>query len=240
MRLLSYGIILLGIAVMATPKLMEWKADQEVNRLLKEAEQLEVTAASAADTELTDSYMRLSRLFETETHQLEEEGESSSAAQDSSSVDDASLAVSAAASAPPAPAAADKPKPQPIATVEIASIGVKLPILAGATEANMAHAAAHMTETVQLGQAGNAAIAAHRARTKGRLFNRLDEVVEGDEIVIRKAGQKYVYTVFRQVVVEPDDVSVLNKNGDDKLLTLITCDPVETGTHRLIVQARME
>jgi len=238
MRWLSYGIILLGIVVMAAPKLMEWKADREVNRLLKEAEQMEAAVASDADPQLRDGYRRLSSLFENETHRLEEEGgvSSSAEAQDAS----APIVATESEDAPPVPAAAEKPKPQPIATIEIASIGVKLPVLAGATEANMAHAAAHMTETTQIGQAGNAAIAAHRARTKGRLFNRLDEVAEGDEIVIRQAGQQYVYTVFRHVIVEPSDVSVLNKNGDDKMITLITCDPVDTGTHRLIVQARME
>lgn len=237
MRLLSYVLILLGIVAIAAPKLMEWKADREVNELLLEAERHEAATASVADAGLVAGYMQVSRLLEEESRRVEEDAASLPA---DLTADHPAVAASTPEPAAQAPAAAAKPKPQPIATVEIASIGVKLPILAGATEANMAHAAAHMTETVQLGQAGNAAIAAHRARTKGRLFNRLDEVVEGDEIVIRKAGQKYVYTVFRQVVVEPDDVSVLNKNGDDKLLTLITCDPVETGTHRLIVHARME
>ncbi|MDU7477902.1 MAG: sortase, partial [Paenibacillus macerans] len=33
---------------------------------------------------------------------------------------------------------------------------------------------------------------------------------------------------------------VLKPNGKDKILTLITCDPLKNPTHRLIVQAKMK
>lgn len=134
----------------------------------------------------------------------------------------------------------DHPDKKLLATIQIDSIGLKLPILEDATQTNMKFAAAHMLETSPLGKIGNAAIAAHRARSKGRLFNRLDEVKIGDEIVIHASGEKYVYTVFRITIVEPTDVSVLNKNDIDQILTLITCDPIVSATHRLIVQARIE
>ncbi|MEF3306790.1 class D sortase [Paenibacillus sp. GYB003] len=243
MRFISYALILLGIAAMAAPKLMEWRADRELDALLREAERHEAAAAPLADTAAIDGYLRVSRLLGEESGNPEEAAD---AAANGTTAADATAPAAAAQDAVAAEAdaagseAKRPPQPQPIATIEIASIGVKLPVLEGATEANMAHSAAHMSETAPLGEIGNAAIAAHRARTKGRLFNRLDEVAEGDEIVIRSEGRKYVYTVFKRFVVEPDDVSVLNKIGDEKLLTLITCDPVVNATHRLIVQARME
>lgn len=227
-RFLSCSLIALGIAVMASPWLMEWKADRETEALLQEAERQEaaLSLTPAAGPGLVDGYMRVSRLLGEESERAQEE---------------APAPADAASEAPSATASIDdKIRQRAIATIEIASIGVKLPVLEGATEANMARAAAHMTETAPLGEVGNAAIAAHRARTKGRLFNRLDEVKEGDEIVIRTAGQTYVYTVTRQRIVKPDDVSVLGHNGSDKLLTLITCDPVINATHRLIVQAKMK
>lgn len=123
--------------------------------------------------------------------------------------------------------------------IGIDRIDVELPILEGATKQNMKHAAVHISETSLPGQPGNAAIAAHRAHTTGRLFNRLNEVVLGDEIKIRRHGQEYLYEVIRIKIVEPTDISVLNNEGDDRLLTLITCDPLINPTHRLIVQARM-
>lgn len=228
-RFLSYLLVALGIAVMVSPWVMEWKADKELEALLQEAERQEaaLSLTPVAGPGLVDGYMRVSRLL----------GEGSERSQE-----EAPQPADAANSAPSADTDSidDKIRQRAIATIEIASIGVKLPVLEGATEANMARAAAHMTETAPLGEVGNAAIAAHRARTKGRLFNRLDEVKEGDEIVIRTAGQTYVYTVTKQWIVKPDDVSVLDNNGDDKLLTLITCDPVVNATHRLIVQAKMK
>lgn len=126
-----------------------------------------------------------------------------------------------------------------IGIIYIDSIDAKLPILEGATKENMKYAATHLTETSMPGQPGNAAIAAHRARTKGRLFNRLGEVEIGDTVRIDTPERELVYTVFRIKVVEPDDLSVLEPEGDDAILTLITCDPLVNPTHRLIVQAHL-
>lgn len=127
-----------------------------------------------------------------------------------------------------------------IGIISIDNIDLKLPILEGATKKNMKHAAAHMSETTGLGQIGNTAIAAHRAHTKGRLFNRLGEVKLGDEILVQNDKQKYKYKVYNIVVVEPTDLSVLDKNNEDAILTLITCDPMINPTHRLIVQGKLE
>lgn len=127
-----------------------------------------------------------------------------------------------------------------IGIISIDAIDLKLPILEGATKKNMKHAAAHMSETTALGQVGNAAIAAHRAHTEGRLFNRLDEVSMGDEILVQNEKEKYRYKVYNIVIVEPTDLSVLDKNDEDAIITLITCDPMINPTHRLIVQAKLE
>lgn len=140
----------------------------------------------------------------------------------------------------------DENKAQPIkleegvlGIISIDSINLKLPILEGATKKNMRHAAAHMSETTPLGQIGNAAIAAHRAHKEGRLFNRLGEVKIGDEIIVQNDQQKYIYKVYNIVIVEPTDLSVLDTNGQDSIVTLITCDPMINPTHRLIVQAKL-
>lgn len=121
----------------------------------------------------------------------------------------------------------------------IKKIDLVLPILEGATNENMKYAATHISETTQFGKIGNAGIAAHRMRTKGLLFNRLNEVEVGDEIKIRKLNEEFTYTVFSVSIVEPNDVSVLGRNNRDSILTLITCDPIENATHRLIVKAKL-
>lgn len=210
---LSLLFIILGFAILVAPALLEWSADREQEKLLALAEQTQGRGGSAEAPELAAGLERVSRL-------LEEEAVEEPPAEES---------------APFTPGADGK---TPIAMIEIPAIDLKLPVLEGATKANMKYAAAHMTETAPLGEAGNAAIAAHRARTKGRLFNRLNEVKIGDQIEIATEGGRFVYEVFEISVVEPTDVSVLEPRGDDRMLTLITCDPLKNPTHRLIVHAK--
>ncbi|WP_336245847.1 class D sortase [Paenibacillus apiarius] len=76
-------------------------------------------------------------------------------------------------------------------------------------------------------------------RSSGRHFNRLDELEAGDEIKIETTNNTYVYKVNTKFVVEPEDLSVLDQNKDDKELTLITCEPMDNPTHRLIIKAEI-
>lgn len=212
MRKLSYFLVLVGILILLFPSLMEWKADQEQNELLKEAEQARRDQVSKLDSSLSASYERVSQLLAEETAEA-----TPIAAQSTAAGGDL-----------------------PIATIEIPSIDLKLPVLEGATRENMRHAATHMSETTPLGESGNAAIAAHRAHKKGRLFNRLNEVTSGDKIIINTEIKRFTYVVYKISVVEPTDLSVLEDKGKEKILTLITCDPLKNPTHRLIVQAKLE
>ncbi|WP_178024730.1 class D sortase [uncultured Paenibacillus sp.] len=211
---LSLLFIILGLAILVAPALQEWKADREQDKLLALAEQANGRDDLAVRPELAAGFERVSRLLG------EEANEEPPAAE-------------------PEPLMPDADGKTPIATIEIPAIDLKLPVLEGATKANMKHAAAHMTETAPLGETGNAAIAAHRARTKGRLFNRLNEVKTGDQVVIAAETGRFVYEVYDISVVEPTDVSVLEPKGDDRILTLITCDPLKNPTHRLILHAKL-
>lgn len=213
MRKLSYLLIILGLIVLIAPKWFEWRADVEQAKLLRETESAQ-TASLSEDipANLAESYSEVSRILEEEP----DEEALADSTNDLAEVGDS------------------------IATIEIEKIDLKLPVLEGATKKNMKNAAAHMSETAPLGGNGNAAIAAHRARTEGRLFNRLNEVEIGDKIEIRTATETYNYTVYQKKVVKPTDVSVLNGSDSDQILTLITCHPLKNPTHRLIVQAKLE
>ncbi|WP_068503993.1 class D sortase [Paenibacillus kribbensis] len=217
LRKLSYAFIFLGILLILFPKATEWNEDREQHELLlKAAELLPRKNETVLNPQLADSHTRLStRLTE-------------------ASISDAQQSISPA----PAPIA-NADEQTPIATISISRIHLKLPVLEGATRQNMKHAAVHMAETGTLGQVGNAAIAAHRARTPGRLFNRLNEMKLGDEIVVNTQGEQYVYLVYSIKVIDPTDVSVLKSFKKQKLLTLITCSPLVNPTHRLIVQAKL-
>ncbi|WP_340006618.1 class D sortase [Paenibacillus sp. FSL K6-0276] len=215
MRKFSYVLILAGILIMLYPKANEWYNDWQQEKLLESAE-----LSTSDSTPLPDLKSRYAEV----TQLLAEESVLDAQAQ---------------------PQETEKPEPEievggkVIALIEIDKIDLKLPVLEGATKANMKHAAAHMKETTPIGEIGNAAIAAHRARTTGRLFNRLNEVVIGDTITVKTSDQVYNYEVYDISVVDPSDISVLDGNNKDKILTLITCDPLVDPTHRLIVHAKL-
>ncbi|RSK26414.1 class D sortase [Bacillus sp. HMF5848] len=127
-----------------------------------------------------------------------------------------------------------------LGTISIPSINLKLPILEGTTEQNLLFAAGHLTGTASIGSKGNAALAGHRNFKYGSMFNRLDEVKVGDSITVQTKTNTFTYIVDQNKVVLPDDTSVLYPQGDQSILTLITCTPIKTATHRLIVQAKLK
>ncbi|SFF28618.1 sortase A [Paenibacillus algorifonticola] len=209
MRKIAMILVAVGVLLLIYPQWNEWMADREQEKLLKEALLL-MDTPEPVNTGAAQSYAQLNDMLN--------EGEESE--------DEAASLLN------------DFQNGKPIATIKIERIDVLLPILDGATKANMKHAAVHMRETAIFGEEGNAAVAAHRAHTTGRLFNRLNEVEIGDEIVVQTSTAKYIYKVYETLIVEPTELSVLDSVPGDKLLTLITCDPLINPTHRLIVHAR--
>lgn len=220
MKKLAYVFFAAGLFLILFPIIREWQYEWNQEKLLADLEQYTL-AASQADTD---------RLLEKRNEQLTEmfvQG----AKQDT-------LALDSAAGNESIQQLVDGDKPA-LGIIEISKIDLKLPILEGATNENLKFAAAHLEETSKIGEVGNAAIAAHRARTKGRLFNRLNELKTGDEIKVLHEDKQFNYTVFKILRVKPTDISVLDKNDKDQILTLITCDPLVNPTHRLIIQAKI-
>lgn len=127
-----------------------------------------------------------------------------------------------------------------VGIIKISKIDVNLPIVEGINKQNLRVGIGHFPETAKLGTVGNCALAGHRSYALGHFFNRLDELVIGDEItIVTKKGQ-LKYKVFDKFVVLPQQVSVLNNIKNDSIITLITCTPIRIATHRLIVVARLE
>lgn len=128
-------------------------------------------------------------------------------------------------------------KPKTVALLEIDKIDVYLPVAEGTDQVTLKYALGHMPETADIGAVGNSVIAGHRGHSFGTYFSRLDEMEVGDEIKVSKAGKTYIYEVFDIVIVEPTDLSVLRGSSNHQVLTLITCHPMYTSTHRLVVHA---
>lgn len=126
---------------------------------------------------------------------------------------------------------------QIIGVIRIPAIDLEYSIYEGISNKLLNQGIGHIPYTDGLGQYGNTGLAGHRAHRYGALFNRLDELEMDDVVVIIAGDQVYEYIVYEKLIVEPSEVSVLNRNSDFRVLTLVTCDPMINPTHRLIIHA---
>ncbi len=73
------------------------------------------------------------------------------------------------------------------------------------------------------------------------VFALLDQLQEGDDIIIYYFQKKYVYKVKEHVVVKPWDVKTLEaRDRTKKELSLMTCWPIGTTLERMIIFAELE
>ena len=101
------------------------------------------------------------------------------------------------------------------------------------------------SDSAMPGKKGNFAVAGHRA-THGEPFARLDEMEQGDRIVVETADEWLVYQVAWSEIVPPTAVELLEpvpghpgRKGKQRLMTLITCHPRWSSTERLAVGAQL-
>jgi sortase A len=127
-----------------------------------------------------------------------------------------------------------------LARLDIPAIGVNEFVVSGTAASDLSMGPGHYIGTAMPGQAGNVAIAGHRT-TYGAPFYRLGALVPGDPITLKTlGGQTLTYVVSRAPVsVLPGNTSILGYFGDNRL-TLTTCTPPFSATHRLVVVAALE
>ncbi len=135
---------------------------------------------------------------------------------------------------PPAP----PPPGEPVGIIRIPKIGLDRAVIQGIGVPDLRRGPGHYPATPLPGQLGNAAIAGHRT-TYGAPFNRLDELVAGDPILIQTLTGTFRYTVTQQLIVSPKEVAVLDPTPEASL-TLTTCNPKFSASQRLIVKAVLD
>ena len=127
-----------------------------------------------------------------------------------------------------------------IGILTIEKIDLKMPVADDATTSNLKVSAGWVRETAQIGSIGNAVIAGHRNYDYGSHFNRLGEVEVGDEVgYISKNGEAMRFRVFEILEVLPGDQAAFEQPTDKAIITLLTCTPIRTATHRLLVRAEL-
>ncbi len=140
----------------------------------------------------------------------------------------------ARAPAPPSPPPSEG---SAVGIITIPKLGLDKAIVQGTGTADLRQGPGHYQATPLPGQPGNASVAGHRT-TYGAPFSRLNDLVPGDRIMVTTSQGTFRYDVSRSLVVEPSDVSVIAPTTTNEL-TLTTCTPRYSASHRLIVQASL-
>lgn len=142
--------------------------------------------------------------------------------------------------------------------LEIRSIGLDAPVIQAVPkdirigsdyyeqwEAPDEFAVGWHTTSALLGQIGNTVLNGHH-NINGKVFENLHNVVPGQEVIVYGGNIKYTYIVVNVMILPERNVDMNTRMENarwilpstDERLTLITCWPADSNTHRLIVVAQ--
>jgi LPXTG-site transpeptidase (sortase) family protein len=117
-------------------------------------------------------------------------------------------------------------------------------VVEGVTQKDLRHGPGHYPDSAMPGKKGNFSVAGHRNRAT---FWRLDELKDGDILVVETRKTWFTYTMTSQKIVLPTAVEVVypvpGKRGakpTKAMLTLTTCNPKFDNYQRLIIHAELK
>ena len=122
--------------------------------------------------------------------------------------------------------------------IEIASLGVSLPIYHGTSDAVLQIAVGHLdwTSLPVGGKGTHCVLSGHRGLPSAKLFTNLDKLVVGDTFILRVLDEILTYEVDQILIVEPHETDALQVEAGEDLCTLVTCTPYGINSHRLLVR----
>lgn len=122
--------------------------------------------------------------------------------------------------------------------ISIPSLSIEGVIVEGTENEEIAHNVGHFKDTALPGENGNFSVAGHNSTVYTNVFNNIDKIENGDEILVDALNGSFVYEVVDKFVVEPEETSVLNGYSDKKEITIVTC--TSKGKERLIVKGLLK
>ena len=123
--------------------------------------------------------------------------------------------------------------------IQIPAIGVDVVVVEGTSEQALQAGAGHYSGTPLPCEIGDVAIAGHRT-TYGRPFSNVDRLVPGDRIILDTPVGSCTYEVDRApFVVLPNDTAVVANTPGQYTLTLTSCTPKGSASHRIVIKAMM-
>jgi sortase A len=128
------------------------------------------------------------------------------------------------------------PGPQNALRIQISSIRVDAPIVQGdGYEQLKKGVGQNLASLVNPGETGNLVLSAHND-VFGEIFRDLDQLKEGDEIILYTSQHSYVYKVQSSEIVQPTQVEVMAPT-QEPVVTLISCYPYMVDNKRIVIRA---
>jgi sortase A len=128
--------------------------------------------------------------------------------------------------------------PQQARQVQIPAIGVNAPIVMGDGWEQLKKGVGQHLGSANPGEAGNLVLSAHND-IFSEIFRDLDQLKEGDEIIIITQDRSFTYVVTGTLIVEPDRVDLLAPTSNSTI-TLISCYPYRVDTQRIVIQGVLQ
>ncbi len=121
--------------------------------------------------------------------------------------------------------------------LRINSIRVDLPIYHGTSDKTLERGVGHLQGTALPigGLSQHSVLTTHRGLPEATLFNDLHKVQVGQTFTIEIFGEVLTYRVERTQTVLPDETQALLPEYGRDLVTLVTCTPLGTNSHRYLV-----
>jgi sortase A len=130
------------------------------------------------------------------------------------------------------------PGPEQAIQIQIPLINVDAPVVQGDSWEQLKKGVAQHTGSANPGQVGNIVLSAHND-VFGEIFRYLDQLHNGDKIIIYTANHAFTYIITDVNIVSPTDVEVMAPTSNPTV-TLISCYPYMIDNKRIVVQASLE
>jgi sortase A len=124
-----------------------------------------------------------------------------------------------------------------IGRIEIARIGLDAVIVEGTDTGTLRKGPGRYPDTAFPGQGATIGIAGHRT-TYLAPFRNIDEIEDGDEIVLEMPYATFTYDVQKHEIVEPSQVGIVRDVGYERLV-LTACHPAYSAAQRYAVFAKL-
>lgn len=120
-----------------------------------------------------------------------------------------------------------------IGSIEIPKIGLSTTLYEGVWLTVLNVGPGHWPGTAQAGEYGNMVIAGHRV-THSKPFRHIDDLAEGDEMIVNSPKGRFVYKVTGHQIVYPKDIWIVDQTPGYRI-TLFACHPPGSAAQRYVI-----